>query len=40
LTEAQIKAALAEAFEGATTYEEAIKRDVMQAFTREERKEA
>jgi ATP-dependent helicase HrpB len=40
LTEAQIKAALAEAFEGATTYEEAIKRDVMQTFTREERKEA
>lgn len=29
LTEAQIKAALADAFQGATTYEEAIKRDVL-----------
>jgi ATP-dependent helicase HrpB len=39
MSEAHIKAALAEAFAGATTYEEAIKRDVLKVVTREERKE-
>jgi ATP-dependent helicase HrpB len=39
LTEAQIKAALVVALQGATTYEEAIKRDVLGVFTREGRRE-